>query len=380
MAPHRKPEEIPPATLVTAREHLEEIAAELRHEPRIAIDTESNGFYAYQERVCLVQITSSREDIVIDPIAFKDLSSLGPIMADPAIEKVFHAGEYDILCLKRDYDFAFANLFDTMIASRLLGAKELGLAALIARHFGVTLSKKLQRADWGQRPLTEEHLRYAQMDTHYLFALSDILKSQLKEKKRQDDAVEAFARLAAIQPSVKVFDPDGFWKIKGRHKLTSRQVAVLKELYLLREQRSQSMDRAPFRVMPEMLLLRLAEETPGSMDTLSRLRGMTPYLLRRFGHAVLAAISHGQAAEPPVEPPRGGHRSSHRERRLFEDLRQWRKLQAGLEGVEPVVVLETEALRKLSRAADGSDPLTFLSDLKRQRYGDALRNLLRPKT
>jgi ribonuclease D len=96
--------------------------------------------------------------------------------------------------------FAFANVFDTMISSRLLGAKELGLAAAISRYFGVTLSKKLQRADWGRRPLTDEQLRYAQMDTHYLIPLSDILKSLLREKKRQDDAVEAFARLAAIQP------------------------------------------------------------------------------------------------------------------------------------------------------------------------------------
>ena len=376
----RRLEDIQPAALVTAREHLEEITAELRHEPRIAIDTESNGFYAYQERVCLLQISSACEDFVVDPIAFQDLSSLGPLMADPSIEKVFHAGEYDIFCLKRDYDFAFANVFDTMIASRLLGAKELGLAAAISRHFGVTLSKKLQRADWGRRPLTDEQLRYAQLDTHYLLPLSDILKPLLREKKRQDDAIEAFARLAASQPALKVFDPDGFWRLKGRHRLSVRQIAVLKELYLLREHQAKVLDRAPFRVMPETLLLRLAEEMPENPEALSRLRGMTPYLMRKFGHAVLTAISSGRTAEPPVEPARGGRRSSHKELRLFEDLRQWRKTQAGREGVEPVVILDTESLCQLSRAAGKQDPLIILSDLKRRRYGEALKNLLRPKT
>jgi ribonuclease D len=140
------------------------------------------------------------------------------------------------------------------------------------------------------------------------------------------------------------------------------------------------MDKAPFRIMPETLLLRLAEEMPENLESLSRVRGMTPYLLRKFGHAILASMSHGRETEPPIEPVRGGRSSSHRERRLFEDLRQWRKMQAAREGVEPVVILESESLRKLARAAEEQDPLAFLSDLKRQRYGEALKNLLRPKT
>ena len=89
---------ITPATVVTAREHLEEVVDELRHEPRIAIDTESNGFYAYQEKVCLLQMSSPTEDFIVDPIAVPDISALGELMAAPGIEKVFHACEYDILC------------------------------------------------------------------------------------------------------------------------------------------------------------------------------------------------------------------------------------------------------------------------------------------
>src|SRR4051812_32465853 len=80
---------IPHPTLVTAREHLEEIVAEsLSRSPRLALDIESNGFYAYRERVCLLQISTTTEDFVVDPIAFADLSSLGPLLKDPAIEKI----------------------------------------------------------------------------------------------------------------------------------------------------------------------------------------------------------------------------------------------------------------------------------------------------
>ena len=377
-----KHEKIPPATLVTAREHLEEVVAELRREPRLAIDTESNGFYAYQERVCLLQISSAREDFIVDPIAVSDLSALGELTADPRIEKVFHAGEYDVLCLKRDYGFRFARLFDTMIAGRLLGAKELGLAAAIRRYFGVTLAKKLQRCDWGLRPLSEEHFQYAQLDTHYLLRLSDILKGLLREKGREADAAEACARLAEIEPVVRSFDPEGYWRLAGRHRLADRQMAGLREIYLLREKRAKSADRAPFRIMPEELMVRLAADSPENAEALAKVKGMTSYLLRKFGGAILEALARGRQAHPPAEPQRLSLRRSNQERRLFEALRLWRKEQAQGEAVEPVVILDTGSLQELASAAAAGkpDPLAGLSELKRRRYGEVLLKLLRPKT
>ena len=368
--------------MVTAREHLEEVVADLRHEPRVAIDTESNGFYAYQEKVCLLQISSPREDFVVDPIAIRDLSALGELTAAPRVEKVFHAGEYDVLCLKRDYGFRFANVFDTMIAGRLLGVKELGLAAAIHRYFGVTLSKKLQRADWGLRPLSEAHLHYAQLDTHYLLPLSDILKGLLRGKGREEDAAEACAQLAAVMPAVKAFDPDGFWRLAGRNRLSARQLACLREIYLLRERQARALDRAPFRIMPEELMVRLAAEMPAGPQALGRIRGMTPYLMRKFGSSILAALGRGRTAEPPAEePPRTGPRRGNREPRLFEALRQWRMAQAEREAVDPVVILDSGALREIARAAAAGepDPLAGLSDSKRRRYGKELLRLTRPQ-
>ena len=382
LAPQPVDPDIPLATVITAREHLEEVVAELRREPRLALDTESNGFYAYQEKVCLLQISSAHEDFIVDPIAVPDLSSLGELMADPRIEKVFHAGEYDVLCLKRDHDLRFANLFDTMIAGRLLGAKELGLAAAIRRYFGVTLSKKLQRADWGLRPLSAAHLRYAQFDTHYLLRLADILKNQLREQKRDEDAAEACARLAELEPVVRIFDPEGYWRLASRHQLSDRQTACLREIYLLRERRAEALDRAPFRIMSEELMARLAAELPKDSETLSRVRGMTPYLLRKFGPSLLEALERGRTADIPVEPTRARIRHSNQERRLFEALRQWRKAQAEREAVEPVVILDTKSLREIARAAAAgeSDPLAELSELKRQRYGEPVLKLVRPKS
>lgn len=369
-------DQIKTAELITAREHLEEVCAELAKCDRLAFDTESNGFYAHREKVCLIQISSPTEDYIVDPIAFKDISALAPLFADPKIEILFHAGEYDVLCLKRDYGFTFTNLYDTMIAARILGIKELGLAAAIERHFGLVISKKLQRADWGKRPLTHEMIRYAQGDTHFLMRLADIQKKQLIEKGRMEDAKEAFADLAALEPSLKTFDQDGFWKLVGRDDIGGQQMAVLKEIWLYREQQAQSRDRAPFRVMPEDLMVRMAQAMPETREALAAVRGMSPYILERFCSGLLAAVERGKAAPPLTRPPAAPSerkRLSDLEWRTFEALRAWRKSRAEKDGVEPVVIMTTESLRTLAIHAcrdHGGDPLGPLSELKRSRYGE----------
>ncbi len=362
------------ATLVTAKEHLEEVCAELANSPQIAFDTESNGFYAYKEKVCLVQISSATEDYIVDPIAFKDLSPLGPLFANPKIEKLFHAAEYDVLCLKRDYGFEFANIFDTMIAARVLGIKELGLAAAIERHFGIVVSKKLQRADWGRRPLTHEMIRYAQGDTHFLIRLVDIQKKALAEKGLTQDALEACAELCAIEPNIKTFDPEGYWRLAGRQEIGGKEMAALKEIWLFREHQAASRDRAPFRVMPEDLMVRIAQALPETREQLEAVKGMSPYILERFGAGLLAAVEKSRSSEPltrPALPER--RRMPDTEWKLFEALRAWRKERAVKDQVEPVVILSTESMRQIASHAcrdHGGDPLAPLSELKKARYGE----------
>ncbi len=114
------------------------------------MDTESNSLHAYRERVCLLQFSTAQRDYVLDPLAVADLAALGSILQDARIEKVFHAAEYDILCLRRDYGFDFANIFDTMQAGRILGRKLAGLDRLLEDKLGLTVSKRFQKADWAR--------------------------------------------------------------------------------------------------------------------------------------------------------------------------------------------------------------------------------------
>lgn len=362
---------------------LEQLAAHLEGMDRIAVDLESDSFYSYHEKVCLLQLSSATDDFVIDPLFVLDLSPLGAIFRDAKVEKVFHAGEYDILCLKRDFGFEVANVFDTMIAARILGSKELGLASLIGRYFDVMLSKKLQRSDWGKRPLSSAQIEYARMDTHYLLALRDILHEDLAKRDLDGDADDEFARLVRVQPSERVFDPDSFWRLPGARAMSAQQRAVLKELYYYREKTAAQMDRAAFRVLPELLIVRLAEVLPKDLDALQKVRGMTPYLFNRFARELLDVIGTGLAREPiEKEPERPVNRrwdavTMHR----YEALRQWRKKKAEDRGVDTVVILATDDLREIAQAPlrsphDADCWLATLSERKRELYGEELMTLL----
>ena len=170
---------LPMPVLVDTQAGFEAMMAVLVREPILALDTESDSLYRYYYKVCLIQVSTPAIDYVVDPLHLPDLAAFGSLMADPAIEKVFHAAENDILVMKRDLGFRFCNIFDTMLAARILGWPRVGLAALLAEHFGIELDKRTQLTDWGQRPLTPVQLSYAGLDSHYLLPFRDLLHQEL---------------------------------------------------------------------------------------------------------------------------------------------------------------------------------------------------------
>lgn len=361
-------------------EDLEGLSSLLEAAPRVGVDLESDSFYSYHPKVCLLQLSTDEWDAVVDPLAVRDMSPLGPLFRNPEVLKVFHSAEYDIQSLKRDYAFEVTGIFDTAVAARLMGIRELGLAALIRRYFGVHLSKKLQRADWGKRPLGQEHLDYARMDTHYLLALRDLLFRELEGKDLLEDAREEFRRLERIEAAEQSFNPDGFWRLSGARSLAPRDRAVLKELHLFRERKAAALDRASFRVLPEALLVRLAEKAPEDMGVLERM--LTPYLFRAYGPELLESVRRG-LAQPPIGAPPERPRTERWDNPTtlrYQELREWRKKKAQERGMDPVLVVSTQDLRTLARApsegGEASSWLGALSDHKRRLYGAELLGIL----
>lgn len=370
---------LPPPVLVADPDALARLAADLTRAPALGVDTESNSLHAFRERVCLIQFSTPAGDYVLDPLALTDLSPLAPIFADPAQKKVFHASEYDVLCLKRDYGFQFANLFDTMVAARTLGLPQLGLGSLLEAHFGVTLNKRFQRADWGQRPLTAELLDYARFDTHFLLALSDKLAAELTAAGRTEEAYEEFERLQSVAAvPVNGANPHAFWRVNGARDLNPAQAAILRELFLYRERQAERADRPPFKVMSDQTLLEIARLAPQAPLDLEGLPGMTAQQIRRHGAQLLAAVRKGQTS-PPARPPHF-EREPDEVRDRYELLHQWRKTRAKARGVESDVIIPRDALWELARrnprTAEALESIETLGPWRRGTYGAEILKVL----
>jgi ribonuclease D len=379
---------LPPPLLVADAPMLERLVADLAAEPAVGVDTESNSLHAYRERVCLIQFSTPRQDYIVDPLALDPeqggpgLATLGPLFADPTRQKIFHASEYDVICLKRDYGFEFANLFDTMVAARTLGWPQLGLGALLETNFGVKLNKRFQRADWGERPLTPDLLDYARLDTHYLAPLSRKLAADLAEAGRTEEAQEEFERLERVSGANGSAPGDSalaFWRVNGARDLNPAQAAILRELYLYREQQAQRANRPPFKIMSDATLVAVAQAAPRSLAGLNQLPGMTPNQVRRHGSNLLAAVRRGEAA-PPVRPPRI-ERVPDAVRERYELLHQWRKARAKARGVESDVIVPRDVLTELARlnprTLEALETIEQLGPWRRQTYGEEILKILK---
>jgi ribonuclease D len=373
---HSKP--TTPPRLIQSERELAAVLPELASTPHLAVDTESNSLYAYQEQVCLIQFSTRDEDLLIDPLSIPDLSSLNPVFSDPKVEKILHGAEYDVICLARDFDFLIENLFDTRTACRTLGYKRSGLGDLVEEILGVKISKRFQRANWGRRPLPRNMLDYARLDTHYLIPLRERLTEQLLEAGRWQEFHELSQRKTTPLHQENGFDPDGFWQISNARKLKPKQRAVLRELYLLRDHLAREMDRPTFKIVPDHALIAIAKTTPSSRASLHEIKGVSSRWVREYGDDLLHAIRAGKKAKPPEKPSYQGMSDAAHDR--YEALRNWRKLTARKHKVESDLILPRDLMETLANKAPRQkedlhrmmDPLEW----RFQQFGDEILTIL----
>lgn len=371
---------LPALIYIDTDRELAALTGRLAHEPILAIDTESNSLHAYREKVCLIQISTRNADYIIDPLAKLNVRRLGPLLDNPAIEKVFHAAEYDLMCLKRDYGFTIHNLFDTMVAARVCGHKNIGLGTLLAEVADLKLDKSHQRDDWGKRPLPDDALRYARLDTHYLPRLRDYFAARLEALGRWEEARESFEEMASVPAANRApFEPDDFWRIALPNQIVKREAAILRELVIFREEQARQRDLPPFKVLVDKTLVNLARAAPATPAELEKVEGVGPGLIRRYGQALLAAIRRGQSAkipalpakEPPADPVVVDRYSA---------LRDWRKQRAQARGVESDVIVSREALwalaQRLPATPEELRAITSLGAWRASQYGDEILEVL----
>jgi ribonuclease D len=358
--------------LIESRADLDALAQDLLGETLLAFDTEADSFYHYFDKTCLVQVATRRQIYLIDPLALggpAELQPLAPVFASPDVRKIFHAAEYDIFVLRRDCSFQFASLFDTMISAQLLGYPSVGLASLAERHFNVSLPKEQQRSDWSHRPLTPRQLSYAAADVFYLIPLAEKLERELQKARRLAWAEEEFEALTRRKWPNRQFDELGYLKIKGARRLDSEGLAILRELYLMRDVRAKEMDRPPFKVLGNRTLLEIAALKPRKHAELSDVKGFTDLLMRRLGRDVMAAVREGRkAGHGPIPRLQGGgsrRRMDRHTERLLGALKRWRTQRAAELALDPGVLCPNSALEAIAwRAPARAEELRDAPELK----------------
>ena len=314
---------------------------DLLRENKVAVDTESNSLHAYQERVCLIQFSNLQTDYLVDPLALTDLSPLAPIFSSPEIVKVFHAAEYDLICLKRDYHFQFQNIFDTMLAARILSYPAFGLGAILENKFGIVLDKRYQKADWAKRPMSAAMLSYARMDTHFLVKLMDMMVNELTAKQLEGLAAEDFNRISRVNGVPQDTELESLWKISGAHYLNPKQAAVLRELVNFRNKEAKRRNQPSFKVIHNDLLLQIADACPETREAL-QICGVNTNSLSRYGNELITAVKTGLQKEP-LYPPKVRKCDQELKARI-ENLKSWRKQTAAQYKVESDVILPRDLL------------------------------------
>ena len=338
--PHTEP------LYITTSSGLESMAKTLLTQPLVAVDTESNSLYAYKEQVCLIQFSIPEADYLVDTIALTDLEVLAPIFEAADIQKIFHAAEYDIICLRRDYGFCFNNVFDTMLAARILGHGELGLASILEKEFGVIQDKRFQKADWGKRPLTAEMLAYAVRDTQYLIQVRDLFQQELLDRGLLQLAVEDFNRISQCHAS-PTKPAEEAWRISGHQKLDPAQLAVLRRVWEYREDRARKANRPPFKVLPNSALMEIAEVLPQTDQELGQVTTLGGKLFQ-YHHTGLMEAIHKGLQDPYPTGRIEKKRPDARYLKNLEKLKDWRYTTAQKLKVESDVILPRDTLEKIA--------------------------------
>ena len=349
---HPPPEFASPVHFLAATAEIEALAETLKTVRRFAVDMESDSFYHYFDKVCLFQITAAGEDYIVDALSGADLSSLHGAFADPAIEKIFHGADNDIMLLKRSCGINTINIFDTMIAAQVAGLRKLGLSDLIGQFFARRLDKRFQRYDWSSRPLLPEHLQYARSDTHYLAELRDLLWNLVLEKGRTAQALEEFERVALKQPQAKAFSADDCLKIAGSQALAAPDLKVLRELFIVRDAIARQEDLPTFRVIQNEVLLNLVRLKPAHARDLLDVRSMHPRVARKYGEEIVGAVRRSMSSEAllplaPAEPPESADAAEVEAR--FQKLKKWRQNASAKLDLEPAVVASNAILYNVAR-------------------------------
>ena len=343
------------AKVVENTEELAGFFTRAQSEDIVAVDIESAGFYRYYSRVNLIQIATRSEAAIIDPQKIQDFKPFQQFATQSSCLWVFHGGDYDVSMLARDLEIYIPVMFDTRKAAELLGMHELGLRSLTEKYLGFTLDKRLQRCDWSRRPLTTAMKEYGLLDAVCLIPIFDAMAGELKTLGRYEWLMEECEYIARQAREAQPHEQDEFaFRIKGSSRLSPRSLAVLREIWNLREEIARRQDRAPFMLLSNQALIDIARQMPRTISGLNVIKAIGREFLNRYGTELQAAIRTGLEAEltgldKPFKPRERHELLNSWEGEIAKSLREVRDAIATEMHIPASVLAPTNALYDLAR-------------------------------
>ncbi len=378
--PSRIPSDWPEVVMVTDAATLSAAVELWSAAGVIGVDTEANSFFAYHERLCLVQVSAGDQDWIIDPIALgDDMQLMAALLEDPKVIKVFHAAEFDLMLLKKEMGVEVKGLFDTQVAMTFLRHQKTGLAALIESYYGVKLSKDEQRSNWGKRPLSDKQIAYARIDTHFLVDLYNKLRPELEEQNMVAAAYGEFERQMSEILSPASPSPDRYLKLKGARKLNPSQLAKLKAVFELREEIASSKDIPPFKVLSNQGLIGIAETNPRSLKQLAEISGVGWKVAKRLSKKIFETLGNvaDEVIEVKVKKVSQAERRARQIRRENTDaLKVWRTAVANELDLPSERLIHRRQLEEIANALPQNsaelNKVVKLNDWQREQFESSL--------
>ncbi|KAG2381264.1 hypothetical protein C9374_006253 [Naegleria lovaniensis] len=303
-------------TWISTVDDLHRLASLLEAQDAFAIDLEQHSYRSFQGFVCLMQISTRNEDFLIDTIELRQhMHILNSSFTHPKIVKVMHGSDCDIVWLQRDFGIYVVNLFDTGQACRVLTHPGCSLAYLLKHYCGIEADKKYQLADWRVRPLPSEMVKYAREDTHYLLYIYDRLRHDMFFKPNLSSSVSGVERMEEVlvrsrelcmrRYEKELFTETSYLGLINKFTRSIRNIneKVIRVLYKWRDTVARKDDESVRYVLPDHMILSIAEQTPTEVSKLLTCCNPVPKLVRRDAKVIVNLISKAlNDGDSTVEP------------------------------------------------------------------------------
>ena len=335
---------------IESDEELKSVCDDLLKEKIISVDLEADSMHCFKEKICLIQMASSKQAFLIDPFKIKKMPPFLELLENTGVIKVFHGADFDIRSLDRDYQARVNNLFDTEIACRFLGIKERGLAALLKKNFNVDADKKFQKVDWARRPLKQEMIEYSVGDVAYLTKLHDIIHQKLVANGRLSWAKEEFEIQTRVRYENNHVLPL-FKKFKGAGKMDNRSLAVLENLLQVRQEIAQKKDQPLFKIFSNLSLMTMAHEKPVTIDHMLKIRAISQKQADMYGNLCVDAIVKAMELahrELPSYPKTRKPKKDVMVQKRSERLKKMREKLSSSIGIEPGFLLNNAMIGSIA--------------------------------